>query len=226
MLTNLYVAMEQIANKRDLSQKEIILDTRSEVVFEESVTTMQEETAGTAAFAFVNATGPLVKNPGVQRSIRKHVMRDIGKSRRKGAKSKSPDPKPSYSKSESQISIVVEASPEFWNSVQLVCRARADRCSHPMCTAPACASTMPHLDNIDEPDDQVRPMYCYSHLEMANSQNESMPSISRFSGGRMDPFYAFPIDATPEVQKLVDHGKSDRMCHPCLLRLCATSRFY
>lgn len=180
---------------------------KSEIVFEESTTARQEEPGKQAVFAFVNATGPIARDAGVQRSIRKHVMRDIGKSRRKDTKSRSPDSKPNSPPQSTPTTIVVEASPDFWNSVQLVRRTkRALNCADPSCDAVTHACVSSH-DDCSNSEKESEVMFCDDHLPAVNAQNETAPQMDRFSGGRIDPFIQYPIEMSRGVRKLVDHGE-------------------
>ena len=152
--------------------------------------------------AFVNATGPIVKNARVQRSIRNFVMRDHGKARRRGHKGKSTDepvatePVPAAPK----LTVVANASPEYFSSVQLANAAQSSRCAFTDCMELP-TPTPRHL--MHEGD----LFYCNNHLQVTASGSSPMLSISRFSTGRIDPFISYPITMTPRVRQLVDHGK-------------------
>lgn len=157
------------------------------------------------AIAFVNTTGPIVKNARVQRSIRNFVMRDHGKARRRGDKGKSTDkavatePVPAVPK----LTIVGNASLEYFSSVQLVKAAQGSHCDFPGCMElPTPTPTPRHLTH------ERGPFYCNNHLQVTVSSSNRVPSISRFSTGRIDPFIPYPITMTPRVQRLVDHGQS------------------
>jgi hypothetical protein len=154
------------------------------------------------AIAFVNITGPIAKNARVQRSIRNFVMRDHGKARRRGDKGKTADnpvaaePVPAMPK----LTVVANASPEYFSSVQLVKAAKGLRCAFPGCMELP-TPTPRHLTH------EGGPLYCNNHSHVAVSGSSLVPSISRFSTGRIDPFIPYPITMTPRVRQLVDHGQ-------------------
>jgi len=150
------------------------------------------------AIAFVNTTGPIVKNARVQRSIRNFVMRDHGKARRRGDKGKTAD-NPVAAESVPavpKLTVVANASPEYFSSVQLVKAAKGSRCTFPDCME--LPTSTPH---------EGGPSYCNNHLHVAVSGSNLVPNISRFSTGRIDPFIPYPITMTPRVRQLVDHGQ-------------------
>jgi hypothetical protein len=156
---------------------------------------------GKSALAFVNTTGPIAKNARVQRSIRNFVMRDHGKARRRADKSNGAEkaaatkPVPAAPK----LTVVADASPDYLSSVQLVKAAKASRCAFPGCMSLP-TSILCSLTN------EGGPFYCNDHLHVAASSSTPGPSISRFSAGRIDPFIPYPIEMTPRVRQLVDHG--------------------
>lgn len=152
--------------------------------------------------AFVNMTGPLVKNAQVQRSIRNFVMRDYGKARRRGGKGKSVErpveaaPEPAAPK----LTVVASADPEYYNNVQLVKAARASR--------QAFVDHKEFQDSMQQSlTDEGGAVYPKDYPAATASGSSSVPSISRFSAGRIDPFIAYPIEMTPRVRRLVDHGQ-------------------
>jgi hypothetical protein len=155
------------------------------------------------AIAFVNTTGPIFKNAGVQRSIRNFVMRDHGKARRRGDKGKSAeklvarDLVPAVPK----LTVVANASPEYFSSVQLVKAAQGSHCAFPGCMELP-TPTPRHLTH------EGGPFYCNNHFQVTVSGSNLVPSISRFSTGRIDPFIPYPVTMTPRVRQLVDHGQS------------------
>jgi hypothetical protein len=155
------------------------------------------------AIAFVNTTGPIFKNAGVQRSIRNFVMRDHGKARRRGDKGKSAE-KPvagDLVPAVPKLTVVANASPEYFSSVQLVKAAQGSHCAFPGCMEQP-TPTPRHLTH------ENGPFYCNNHLQVTISGSNPVPSISRFSTGRIDPFIPYPVTMTPRVRQLVDHGQS------------------
>lgn len=153
------------------------------------------------AIAFVNTTGPIVKNARVQRSIRNFVMRDHGKARRRGDKGKTTH-KPVATESvpaTPRLTVVSNASPEYFSSVQLVKAAQSSPCNFIGCRE-LLTPTLGHLA-LDS-----RPFHCPKHLQATASGSSIIPSISRFSTGRIDPFIPYPITMTPRIRQLVDHG--------------------
>jgi hypothetical protein len=175
-------------------------ENESTIVFEEPVGQARE---GKSTIAFVNTTGPIVKNAGVQRSIRNFVMRDHGKARRRGDKGKSTDkpvstePVPAVPK----LTVVADASPEYFRSVQLVKAAHDSHCAFPGCIE----LPMPAPRHLIH---EGGPFYCKNHLQVTVYGSNPVPSISRFSTGRIDPFISYPIAMTPRVRQLLDHGQS------------------
>lgn len=174
-------------------------DNESKIVFEEVAGQASE---GRAALAFVNTTGPITKNARVQRSIRNFVMRDHGKARRRSDKGKGPEnavaTKPILEVP--KLTVVAAADPEYFNSVQLVKAAHASRCVFPGCMNTQ-TPTMPGLTR------EGSPFICAEHLQVPASGSNPEPSISRFSTGRIDPFIPYPIEMTPRVRQLMDHGQ-------------------
>jgi hypothetical protein len=189
----------------------------SEIVFENSLT-RQESSGGKLSFAFVNASGPIAKNSGVQTSIRKHVMRDIGKSRRKESKSRSPEPSEKdlqESAPTPAVSVVAQPTPEFWNSIQ---KARQVSNS-PQCAYPGC-ETVSHpyaasLYSRIEPGTSIEhhaAEYCRQHSQATERDVLHVPDVAelfdmtRYSGPRMDPFVHYPMELTPDIRQLIDHS--------------------
>jgi hypothetical protein len=158
---------------------------------------------GKPAIAFVNITGPINKNARVQRSIRNFVMRDHGKARRRGDKGKTAEkpvttePVPAVPK----LTVVANASPEYFSSIQLVKAAQGSHCTFPGCME--LPTPILHQSTYDG-----GPFYCNLHLQATASGSNPVPSISRFSTGRIDSFIPYPITMTPRVRQLVDHGQS------------------
>ncbi len=127
-------------------------------------------------------------------------MRDHGKARRRGGKGKSinrqvtTEPVPAMPK----FTVVANASPEYFGSVQLVKAARDLQCAFPGCME----LLTPKLYYWTH---EKGSFYCQSHLQATFSGYHPVPSISRFSTGRIDPFIPYPINMTPRVRQLVDH---------------------
>jgi len=175
-------------------------DNESNIVFEEAP---GQSGGDKPAIAFVNTTGPFAKNARVQRSIRNFVMRDYGKARRRRDKGKGTD-KPVATElvpAVPKLTIVANASPEYFSSVQLVKAAQGTRCAFPDCMQLP-TQTPRHLTH------EGGPFYCNNYLQVTVSGSNPVSSISRFSTGRIDPFIPYPITMTPRVRQLVDHGQS------------------
>jgi hypothetical protein len=128
-------------------------------------------------------------------------MRDHGKARRRVNKGKGTD-RPVATESVPavlKLTVVANASPEYFSSVQLVKAAQGSRCAFPGCME--LPTPTRHLTH------EGGPYYCNNHLQGAVYGSNPVPSISRFSAGRMDPFIPYPITMTPRVRQLVDHGQ-------------------
>jgi hypothetical protein len=168
-------------------------------VFEET----QTQPYNKPAIAFVNTSGPIVKNARVQRSIRNFVMRDYGKARRRNDKGKGVDKSitTELAPAVPKLTVVTNASSEYFSSVQLVKAAHDLHCAFPGCMGLPTPS-LRHLTN------EGGPFHCNNHLQVTVSGSNTIPSISRFSTGRIDPFVPYPITTTPRVRQLMDHGQS------------------
>jgi hypothetical protein len=137
----------------------------------------------TSTIAFVNTTGPVTKDTRVQSQIRRHVMRDIGKARRKDASGNKKATVAELPSRAPKLTMVTSASPELYHSVQLV-KAK-------ILSDTSFSEEYPAI----LPEGSDRTQFGYNL------------SISRFLAGRIDPFLKYPIQMTPRVSRLVDHGE-------------------
>jgi hypothetical protein len=150
-------------------------------------------------FAFINTTGPTTKDPKVQRKIRAFVMRDHGKARRRRDKvAQEPATKVSVPPVP-KITIVVDASLEYYQSVQSAKASHDLQCTSEICTARMCSCPPGLLWEESGP-------FGDHYSSLAESDPTHIPTISRFSVGRIDPFIKYPIEMTPRVRRLLDHG--------------------
>jgi hypothetical protein len=171
----------------------------------------------TPALVFITQTGP-VQSKNVQTQIRKHIMRDIGKSRRKDARHKKLPPL--------QFSLEIPAS---INDFHFALRAKeldpiqaSDSLLEPFNNA--FTSSIPQAPE-DEPTTYsivklvdsaavTRPSAEPQHAGFEKSQVSSngtagaAPQIDRLWTGRMDPFIKYPIETNHRTLQLIDHGKS------------------
>jgi hypothetical protein len=130
-------------------------------------------------------------------------MRDYGRARRRTDKNKS-DEKPANTEpvpAVPKLTVVANASPEYFSSVQLVKAAQVSHCAFPGCMELP-TPTLRHWTH------EGGPFYCSDHLQVTISGSNTVPSISRFSTGRIDPFIPYPVTITPRVRRLMDHGQS------------------
>lgn len=138
---------------------------------------------------FITQTGPK-KSKKVQSQIRKHVMRDIGKARRKEGKRgisfqftlEVPDSLGNFSVPP------VEPQDPVHQLNQLTLLER---------NAPAVYQNTSVPSESGSRYDRVPP---FIH------QQASQPSIERLWTGRMDPFIQYPIKMDHHSRKLIDHG--------------------
>ena len=129
-------------------------------------------------------------------------MRDHGKARRRVDKGKGTDKLVATESVPAvpKLTVVANASPEYFSSVQSVKAAQGSRCTFLGCMELP-TLTPRHLTH------EGGPYYCNDHLQVAVYGSNPVPSISRFSAGRIDPFIPYPITMTPRVCQLVDHGQ-------------------
>jgi hypothetical protein len=174
----------------------MIREKKHDVVFED---VMDVAPNGTPGFAFINTTGPTTKDPKVQRKIRAFVMRDHGKARRRRDKvAQEPTTKVSMPPAP-KITIVVDASPEYYQSVQSVKAGHDLQCISGSCVARLCPCPPGLLWEETGP-------FGDQSSSFAERDRTHIPTISRFSAGRIDPFIKYPVEMTPRVRRLLDHG--------------------
>jgi hypothetical protein len=178
------------------------------VVFEALET---EPLDGKPSLAFVNYTGSAAKtkkDANTSRSIRKHVMRDIGLSRRAANVSLVP-----ASVAASPLQVI----PTQKSAGDLV--AHAHQASTPRCCFSGCHNPGPFTEqpimNVLNPENPI--IYCNEHqrifgdpAEAATLQIElqymvNLRQITRLGSGRIDPFLPYPIKLTPRVRRFIDH---------------------
>lgn len=170
--------------------------------------------APNVGLAFVHSSGPVTKNLGVQRSIRKHVMRSIGRSRRKDNATDPHDPaclvllskntnasdKGSLISSLANLSHTNRSGPGSQQPHHSPDRHRPCLCS--TCntldtdTHPSAGNAQHHL-SADESD------LATSRFTTA----ETCAAISRFATRQINPFKSFPIVMTPQVEGLMHRSE-------------------
>lgn len=192
------------------------------LVFEEP----EDETIqhGKSAFAFVNVTGPVIKSTqstSTMRSIRRHVMRDIGRSRR--ATEASTVPGPPAAGPVPVVEIRTPTGQLAWNPYS------SPRCCYTGCSNPGPYAVQP-LINVLLPGTPL--IYCYEHRNsLANAAKTqtldealqieilrvvNAAQLSRLGSGRQDPFISYPIEMTPRIRRFVDHCKyTPLLVMPC-----------
>lgn len=174
----------------------MIREMKQDVVFEEVIDAAPN---GTPGFAFINTTGPTTKDPRIQRKIRAFVMRDHGKARRRRDKVAQEPATKASAPPVPKITIVVNASPEYYQSVQSVKAGNDLRCASGRCAARPCSCPPGLLWKESGP-------FGDHYSSLAESDPSHTLSISRFSAGRIDPFIKYPVEMTPRVRRLLDHG--------------------
>ncbi|KAL3425983.1 hypothetical protein PVAG01_02774 [Phlyctema vagabunda] len=152
--------------------------------------------------AFINQTGSPSKNKSrsTQQQIRKHVMKDIGKARRK----------PGRPFKQSPFHFTLEV-PETLEA--------PDRNHSPNQTAGLATSTQDSVANSENTASRPDHLSGYTpHNPSSKSpipykkdqQHDFVPAVHRFWGGRMDPFIQYPIEMTHDTFRLIDHVFDDR----------------
>jgi hypothetical protein len=175
------------------------------------------------AFAFVTHTGPPSRSPGTQRLVRSHVMRHVGKSRRKGRPVKAPL---------LEYSLSVPDEP-FWDGASLqppqqsfLNQSTADRLTlspdqdpeHDSDAGPSISSheasyVSPRSINrfqqkVTQYAQNPRQVPGNDHSESLRSQNgEIVARIERLWVGRSDPFARYPIKMNLRAHELIDHSQ-------------------
>lgn len=175
------------------------------------------------AFAFVTHTGPPSRSPGTQRLVRSHVMRHVGKSRRKGRRVKAPL---------LEYSLSVPDEP-FWDGASLqppqqsfLNQSTADRLTlspdqdpeHDSDAGPSISSheasyVSPRSINrfqqkVTQYAQNPRQVPGNDPSESLGSQNgEIVARIERLWVGRSDPFARYPIKMNLRAHELIDHSQ-------------------
>jgi hypothetical protein len=146
---------------------------------------------------FITQTGPK-KNKEAQSQIRKHVMRDIGKARRKEGKRVLPI-RFTLEVPDSLESLGVPSAVELHDPVPLLDQPGIPWESFPSVTQDAFVPS-----ESGGPRAEVEPS-----IQQAASLVKSLvvPSVERLWTGRMDPFLRYPIKMDKRSQQLMDHGK-------------------
>ena len=148
---------------------------------------------------FITQTGPK-KNKEAQSQIRKHVMKDIGRARRKDGRRVIP----------------LHFTLEIPDSLEALTRPEVaqpqDPERHPI--HPRATGRDPELLNRNtfeplQPNDPLDEIE--RAMERAANQQLSVmaPSIERVWTGRMNPFIRYPIKMDEYSLRLMDHGKLD-----------------
>ncbi|KAE9380859.1 hypothetical protein N431DRAFT_362953 [Stipitochalara longipes BDJ] len=180
--------------------------SESKIVFEELEGEPQH---GKPPLAFVNYTGPVAKtekDPSTQRSIRRHVMRDIGRSRRAPNVSIVPDP---------VASSLLQATQSLNSAGTLGSLPEsAARCCFTGCYNPGPYNEQPIMKLLN-PGNPI--MYCSEHQSIFGNPTEAaalqielqhmvnLRQLTRVGSGRIDPFLPYPIKLTPRVRRFIDH---------------------
>jgi hypothetical protein len=182
------------------------------LVFEEPENEAQE---GKPAFAFVNVTGPVTKTTksrSTMRLIRKHVMRDIGRSRRANEAPTVPGPSAMR-----QVPVIEDRTPAgqlIWDPYS------SPRCCYTGCSNPGPYAVQPFI-NVLLPGTPL--IYCYEHrnslanaaitqtldeaLQIEIQRVVNAAQISKLGSGRIDPFIHYPVEMTPRIRRFVDHSE-------------------
>jgi hypothetical protein len=178
------------------------------VVFEELES---EHLEGKPTLAFVNYTGPVAKtnkDAATRRSIRKHVMRDIGRSRRATNVSVIPE-----TVSASSLSAIPSQNA---SREQIPFRDGTPRCCFKDCHNPGPYIEQPIMSLLN-PGNPI--VYCPEHqsifgnpAEAAALQTElqhmvNLRQVNKLGSGRIDPFLPYPIKLTPRVRRFIDHSE-------------------
>lgn len=164
---------------------------------------------GKPSLAFVNYTGSVAKSKGdagTRRAIRKHVMRDIGRSRRAPNVSIVPDP---------IAASPLQATPTQISAGDLVpYQESTPRCCFFGCRNPGPYTEQPIMTMLN-PGTPI--IYCYEHQSIFGDPAEAaalhielqyMANLRQVTGlgsGRIDPFLPYPIKLTPRVRRFIDH---------------------
>ena len=170
---------------------------------------------GKPALAFVNFTGPvsnIIRDSGTRRSIRKHVMRDIGRNRRASAVSTVPHP------------VATQLMPTISNRSSgrdlRDVRASSPRCAFTGCYNPGPYSKQPFMSILNLGG---KVQCCTEHQRILGNaakppawdealQIEIRPlldkrRITSLWSGRMNPFIPYPIKLTGRVCRFIDHSE-------------------
>ena len=153
---------------------------------------------------FITQTGPK-KNKEVQSQIRKHVMRDIGKARRKEGKRVLPI-RFTLDVPGSLENLGVPPEVELHDPVQL-----PNQPGIPWQTAPSVIQDASIPSESGGPHDEVDP-FVQQQAMLVNSF--SAPAIERLWTGRMDPFMKYPIKMDRKSLQLMDHGRVNYFLNP------------
>jgi hypothetical protein len=148
---------------------------------------------------FITQTGPK-KTKEAQSQIRRHVMRDIGKSRRKDGKR----------------AIPLRFTLEVPDSLETLTRPEIDQPLNTMQHLRDSRTVGTHFQLLNRsffnPSEVVDPL---DEIEEAMQHEADQPvtvktpSIERLWTGRMDPFIKYPIRMDQYSLRLMDHGKFD-----------------
>lgn len=147
---------------------------------------------------FITQTEPK-KSKEVQSKIRKHVMKDIGKARRKETRRGKP----------LQFTLEVPDSLEdlcglpVVEDLDLVEQPTQPRILEE--SVPPVNQNFPFIFNPGASEDSVRP----SIKPHATYPTHVISSIERVWTGRMDPFINYPIEMDRRSLELIDHGKAN-----------------
>jgi hypothetical protein len=139
---------------------------------------------------FITQTGP-AKSKKLQTQIRKHVMKDIGKSRRKAGHREKVTP--------FQFSLEVPNEFETLKTTRLI-EPNDSGESALQLEEPHRSSSV----DTTPPDNQLGQMI------PASEPSFPLPEIDRIWTGRTDPFIKYPIEMSHRTRQLVDHVFDDR----------------
>lgn len=142
----------------------------------------------------MNITGLPTRDVKTQRQIRQHVMRDIGRRRRKMA---SPD------------LLNLNLTPAHFNA------------GNPLASSSDSHDILSEAnDGAIRNQEELEAPGVLSTAFVRREGGLSM-GISRFSAGRIDPFVPWPVDLDARTRRLIDHREYQKCQSPCYHILCS-----
>lgn len=150
---------------------------------------------------FITQTGP-IKSRDVQTQIRKHVMKDIGRSRRKPSRREMPLEFTLEVPDNMEVFTAQPKSTESDDGIGSVTPADLSATSNPDSLPTSKSDSSCTSRSLDPKHSPCRAV-------------PAMPSIDRLWTGRMDPFVQYPIEMNYRALDLMDHIFDDRYgCTP------------